>query len=481
MATLPSSIHILYTGGTIGMGPRDPGKPGSPLTPQSFGDLQRYVPGLAADPRIRLTFESFERPIDSSSLGPAHWVEIARVIERAYAAHDGFVILHGTDTLAYTASALAFLLENLAKPVVVTGSQLPISDVRTDAVQNLVNAVQVAAGPAFGLPLIPEVVVVFADRILRGCRVRKVSTTSWAGFDSPNYPPLGTIGDRIRIDPRLVRPVPGEQPGSLAALHVHTRLDTRVLDIGLTPGLQPGHLESILLGEAGIEAVLLRTFGAGNAPDDPEFLGVIEKVTRSKKVVLNVTQCLEGMVEMGLYASSAGLLERGVISALDQTPEAALTKLMWTLGVAHGNRDDVARRMQLNQRGEQSFNLFDLRFGACAEPVRRFAGHAALDPQFEPGRLSRAVVRLAGLAPTEASSLAVFLSGPAGDPVHVADIALSGHPANLAVQLDQFKVRSALNANNGSRSLTMTVATPGSEEEARLSFRGLFLALITRA
>ena len=468
MAALSARIHILYTGGTIGMGPREPGKPGSPLAPQSFGDLQRYVPGLAADPRLSLTFESFERPIDSSNLGPAHWIEIARVIERAYASHDGFVILHGTDTLAYTASALGFVLENLAKPVVVTGSQLPISDVRTDAVQNLVNAVQVAAGPAFGLPLIPEVVVVFADRILRGCRVRKVSTTSWAGFDSPNYPPLGTIGDRIRIDTRLVRPRPE------APLLVHTRLDTRVLDIGLTPGLAPGHLETILLGEADIEAILLRTFGVGNAPDDPEFLRVIERATKSKKVVLNVTQCLEGMVEMGLYAASAGLVERGVISALDQTPEAALTKLMWTLGVAQGNRDEVTRQMQVNQRGEQSFNLFDLRFGSCAEPARRFAGQAAIDPRFDHARLSRAVVRIAGLAAPAAdaaASLAVYLND-----VCVAETT-GTLTENLALQLEPAKVEVALARDRQTASLMLAVAG----EEAQISFRGLFLALITKA
>jgi L-asparaginase len=174
-------IFILYTGGTIGMAPDDPGKLGSPLVPKPLNELLRYVPGLLDDPRFQLDYEGYDKPLDSSNVGPEDWLDMAKRIGRAYDHYDGFVILHGTDTMAYTASALSFLFENLAKPVVITGSQLPISATRTDGVMNFVNAVHVAGYKGSGLPCIPEVVVVFADKILRGCRTRKVSTASWAG------------------------------------------------------------------------------------------------------------------------------------------------------------------------------------------------------------------------------------------------------------------------------------------------------------
>ncbi|HEY4261351.1 MAG TPA: asparaginase, partial [Schlesneria sp.] len=185
-----AKVFVLYTGGTIGMAPKERDRPGSPLEPKPLAELLKYVPAMG-NTDIELGYESFDKPLDSSDLGPNHWIEIAERIEAVYDQYNGFVILHGTDTLSYTASALAFMFQSLRKPVVVTGSQLPISDARTDAVMNLVNAIYIAGWMATGLPCIPEVVVVFADKVLRGCRTRKVSSKSWAGFDSPNFPPLG--------------------------------------------------------------------------------------------------------------------------------------------------------------------------------------------------------------------------------------------------------------------------------------------------
>lgn len=328
------------------MAPAAPGVKGSPLVPKPLQELMPYVPGLDSLD-IQLGYGTLDRPLDSSDMSPADWVSIADRIQQEYASWDGFVILQGTDTLAFTSSALAFLLENLAKPVVLTGSQLPISDVRTDAKLNLVNAICVAGYCAVDLPCIPEVVVVFADKILRGCRARKLSSQALAGFDSPNYPRLGSIGESIEISQRLLRPAP--QAG--VPLLVHRRLSDRVLQVALHPGMNPKVLQSILSVDD-IDAFVLQSFGAGNAPSNDAFLQAIATARARKKTILNVTQCIEGTVEQGLYHSSSKLQDLGVISCLDMTPEAALTKLMWTLG-SH-SEERIAIHMQSNHRGEQS-------------------------------------------------------------------------------------------------------------------------------
>lgn len=341
---MPARVYVLYVGGTIGMAPALPSVKGSPLIPKPLTELMPYVPGLDSLD-IQLGYGTLAGPLDSSDMKPSDWVAIADRIQSEYDKWDGFVILQGTDTLAYTASALAFLLENLSKPVVLTGSQLPISDVRTDAKLNLVNAICVAGYPSCDLPCIPEVVVVFADKILRGCRTRKLSSQALAGFGSPNYPPLGTIGESIEISSRLLR-----EPPSDKRLVVHRQLCDRVLQVALHPGMNPKVLDSILSVD-GIDAFVLQTFGAGNAPSNQAFLQVIEAARARQKILLNVTQCIEGTVEQGMYQASCRLQELGVISCLDMTPEAALTKLMWTMGSQP--TENVAAHMQVNQRGEQ--------------------------------------------------------------------------------------------------------------------------------
>ncbi len=272
--------------------------------------------------------------------------------------YDGFVVLHGTDTMAYTSSALSFMLENLARPVVVTGSQLPISHPRTDAVSNFVNALHIAGSKANSIPLIPEVVIVFAGAILRGNRVSKMSSSAWQGFETPNYPALGTIGEHIRVATEFVRSAPDD---NRFPFYVRLDIEDRVVDLSLFPGMQPALLRSIF-DDPELRGAVLRTFGSGNAPGDPALLREIERAIKRGLVVCNITQCPEGMVEAGLYEASSGLLDIGVISGLDQTPEASLTKLMSLL--ANEGTSRVFSEMQIDLRGEQSASLFDLRYGA---------------------------------------------------------------------------------------------------------------------
>lgn len=469
-------VLVLYTGGTIGMGPRD-ASPESPLVPQPLPALLKYAVGLEGL-GIELSYEQFAEPLDSSNVGPAQWRMMARVIERGYEEYEGFVILHGTDTMAYTASALAFMFEHLGKPVVITGSQLPISHPRTDARQNLVNAVMVAGHRAAGLPCIPEVVIVFADKILRGCRASKVSSTAWAGFDSPNFPALGTIGERIRVATEYLR----AKPPVGAWFGVNYDFVEDVIEVGIFPGMKAAQLRAVL-GLDSVRGAVLRTFGSGNAPQDPEFLAAIgEAVAEKARTIINITQCHQGMVEMGLYAASNGLLERGVVSGLDMTPEAALTKLMWALGAYSGS--EVARQLQIGQRGEQSENLYDLRFGASGAAGalhREFVGTQRLEVGFAPARLARAVLRISGLrvgSPAGARAQLQIAVEKRDAPERWQTVAclpaLAGETPSVVRSLDLTLVAMGLHAG------TMRLRVAG-EEGAVFGFERLSLALFAAA
>ncbi|MEW6282167.1 MAG: asparaginase [Candidatus Eremiobacterota bacterium] len=393
-------VFVLYTGGTLGMRPVDPNNPASPLVPASRAELAERLAGLCAEEGIHwemggLTDEEGRElpPLDSADLSAYHWIRMAAALEQVYPDYDGFVVLHGTDTMAYTASALSFLLVNLGKPVVLTGAQRPVFSTRTDARQNFVNALFVAGYRATGLPLVPEVVIGFGDALLRGNRTRKVSTTAWQGFASPNYPALGSLGETIRIHPEHVRPVP-EGP-----FYVHRKLEDQVLDITLFPGMQATHLSNLLeLPE--LSGVVLRTFGTGNAPGGRELLEVIGRAASEPngKTILTVTQCIEGMVELGLYASSSALLEDGVIGGFDLTPEAALAKLMWILANYEGH--EVRTQLMLDQRGEQSLNMYELDYPAAGrrhDPVPVAGASARPAGPISRARLRKAVLRIYGL------------------------------------------------------------------------------------
>jgi L-asparaginase len=403
-----AKVLVLYTGGTIGMKNADSSNPASPLKP--IPDANELIDGIQQLARIKSTLVDFQiakltdeggnemEPLDSSDINAEHWAAMARAINANYDDWDGFVLLHGTDTMAYTASALSFMLNNLAKPVVVTGSQLSLSDNRTDGVQNLVNSLYIAGGRATGLPLVPEVTVCFADRLLRGNRVRKLSTSSWQGFGTPNFPPIGEIGEHIRIYPDRVRP-PADNEND-EPFFIRETMDPRVLDFGLFPGLNPLALRQVLELEE-VQGMVLRTFGAGNAPNDKEFLDIVGAAVAAGKVIVNVTQCSEGQVEAGLYEASSGLLERGVISGLDMTPEAALTKLMAQLGYEK-DREVVKLAMQVDLRGEQTESLFQVKYPKHSSTKGdgesgRVTSGGAPGPNFDKKRLSRAMLSAIGI------------------------------------------------------------------------------------
>ncbi|HOZ40452.1 MAG: type I asparaginase [Flavobacteriales bacterium] len=315
------AVLLIYTGGTIGMWADTTGT----LRPMDLAHLEDQVPELSRI-AVDLSSVAFEQPIDSSDMRPNDWVRIATLIGENYADFDGFVVLHGSDTMAYTASALSFLLEGLQKPVVLTGSQLPIGTIRTDAKENLITAIEIAAAKdGDGRPMVPEVCVYFEYQLMRGNRTVKVHAERFEAFRSPNWPVLAEAGVHLRWNPSAILP---HRTGSLK---VHTRLDDRIAVIRLFPGIRAGWLRHAL-SQADLRAVVLTTFGSGNAPTDPDLLGALQEAKDRGVLLLNVTQCVGGRVEQGRYATSQALQAMGVVPGADHTVEAAVAKLMFLLG-----------------------------------------------------------------------------------------------------------------------------------------------------
>lgn len=328
-------MYVAYTGGTIGMRPTPRGNAPSP----GYLEAQlRAMPELAHEDMPEIEVKESDPLLDSSNMTPADWTAIARDIAQRHDDYHAFVILHGTDTMAYTASALSFMLEGLRKTVILTGAQIPLYEVRSDARDNIITSLLVAASPP-----IPEVSIYFGRRLLRGNRARKVDASGLEAFDSPNFAPFGVAGTRLSVDRSRVRP-PGRR------FRLQEIGDAHVAQMRVFPGISPVVVANFL--RPPLQGLVMETYGVGNAPDrDAALLDAIAEATARGVVVVSCTQCLRGSVDLGAYATGSSLRRAGVIPGGDMTPEAALTKLSWLFSRALSPRD-VARRMQRDLRGE---------------------------------------------------------------------------------------------------------------------------------
>lgn len=337
-----ANILLIYTGGTIGMVENNTT---GALEVFDFSHLTNHMPELQ---RFRFKIETivFDPAIDSSDVSPDHWKKLVNIIEQNYDTHDGFVILHGTDTMAYSASALSFMIENLQKPVVFTGAQLPIGKLRTDAKENLITAMEIAADKdSIGNPIVPEVCIFFQNLLLRGNRSSKVNADNFNAFASYNYPILGKSGIHIRYDRSKIL-----KPNYDKKVSFHYLMDSEIIIFKLFPGIQQKTVEAILNAE-GVKAVILETYGSGNAPRYEWFIEALQDAVKRGLIIVNITQCEMGCVEMQRYETGRELLRAGVISGYDATVEATITKLMYLIGHNY-SREEILVRMRVPLVGE---------------------------------------------------------------------------------------------------------------------------------
>jgi len=335
-----NSILIIYTGGTIGMIVDDETKA---LVPFNFDNIYEQMPVLKKFD-CRLQFHCFEPLMDSSNMNPEVWAQLAGIIENNYEQFDGFVILHGSDTMAYTASALSFMLKNLNKPVIFTGSQLPLGVIRTDGRENFLTAIEIAAAKEDDTPIVPEVCIYFENQLLRANRTVKYNAEFFHAFVSGNYPSLAEVGIKIIYNRNnILKP-------NFKKLKVHKQMDTHVGILKLYPGISLTLVDSVLK-TSGLKALVLETFGSGNAPMESGFINLLKDSIDNGLVIINVTQCVTGTVLQGKYATSMPLKEIGVTSGKDISTEAAITKLMYLFG-KYQDSDQVKTLFQKSIRGE---------------------------------------------------------------------------------------------------------------------------------
>lgn len=335
-----SQILIIYTGGTIGM-MSDPQT--KVLKPINFEQIMENVPELEKL-NCKIKVHSFEQIIDSSNMNPAIWSELAGLIESNYDDVDGFVILHGSDTMAFTASVLSFMLEGLGKPVIFTGSQLPISAIRTDAKENLMTSIEIAKAKKHDRARVPEVCIYFDYKLFRGNRSFKYNSSKFEAFRSPNYPILAESGVHLRFSVNDIRhPKEGE------TLKVHKNVVSDVAVLKLYPGISPTVVETIL--GADVRGIVMETFGAGNTTTDQWFVDLLKAAIDSGKVILDISQCKVGTVELGRYETSKQLKDIGVANGYDMTYESAVTKMMYLLG-QFDNPQQVKEYLEMDMRGE---------------------------------------------------------------------------------------------------------------------------------
>lgn len=335
-----TSVLIIYTGGTLGMAYDDSGA----LVPFNFGQILEKIP-ILSNMNIAITVISFPEPIDSSNVTMRHWKDMAYIIYENYDSYDGFVVLHGTDTMAYSASMLSYMLNGLNKPVIFTGAQLPISAMRSDARENLMTSLEIATAKINGRPIVPEVCIFFNHMLLRGNRSKKVQSIHFDAFESENYPILAEAGIVIDYNTNAIRPY--EPNRKLINLN---SLDNRVMILKLFPGITDKIMDACFAIE-GLRGVVLETYGSGNSPSEAWFMKSLEKAIKKGLIILNVSQCNGGRVIQGRYETSKELLAVGVVSGADMTTEAAVTKLMFLLG-QNFTREEICLKLTQSISGE---------------------------------------------------------------------------------------------------------------------------------
>ncbi|MDR2556931.1 MAG: asparaginase [Bacteroidales bacterium] len=348
MNTNKRRICIIYTGGTIGMIQDE--KTGA-LRPFNFSKISEVIPGLSAL-NVDVSVAAFDQPLDSSNITPADWIRIASMIEERYSSSDGFVVLHGTDTMSYSASALSFMLENLDKPVIFTGSQLPLGVLRSDGKDNLINSIEIAAAVSeSGAPRVSGVSVFFGRKLFRGCRTTKYSAETFDAFISANEPSLAKVGVHIAYRSDAVNGSGLQEPQD--RFRVEKNLATNITIIRMHPAVNDKTIET-LLNMPHLQGVILETYGSGNAITRPSFLELLQNAVKRGIYIMNVTQCLQGSVEQEKYESGLSLQQAGVISGGDITSEAALTKMMYVLG-KNLPREETVKMLLCSLRGEMSY------------------------------------------------------------------------------------------------------------------------------